>query len=800
MTAVVDFIEDTFEAAGDFVGDVFEAAGDVVESVVDNIVEPVFEAVGDVVEAAAEDPIGTMAKVATAIVAPQLLPLVSAANTLVQGGDIEDALVSAATTYVSQGIGQAVGSLGDQAAAAAQYGTDFGSAQTAMLAAQESGLGSLVDVAGNLIGSTAAGTISTGDPLQALINGGISAGTAAVTSQIPGFSDLPINSQRAINNVVSSTLMGGDPSQTLVNAAINAGLAEARVEYLQNQKQQTETPISEAPSAESPAAAPVAAEPPTVEAPIVTAQPLYSFNEQSLAGLPDDVQNSIRTKLEDAARLRADTTEPQSARAALRRSQAALLEEQATRLLMANRPGMEITGGPDKDAIAQLKFDNPYYYALGENQKAAVDKEFDLARDKALFAQATKNLGVQFASPAAAEPTAEGIQTQLATRDTVPVTSDAGLPSLQTETADVQQNEDGTVTRTLVDGTQIIEDSAGNPIETKSATQIQFENTAAEPSAVPTIEEVLNKRQEDMTPQDWAALYAMPTTDPVSGETITGKDLADYPVQDLGIDETNWESYQNTLADMAEQGTLPSQWANNEDGTKTFTNDDGSSITINEDGEIVDVTETTDTPWQGTTTPPPSTTTGNQSSPNVKAPNLNWFTQERLGTAARLGAAGIGAAALLGALDSDDPQEQAAARKILQLQWNQQAINPTEGGIAYGQQYFNPQFTEVTAAQGGLMSLAGGGMLGSYSDGGRLLRGPGDGMSDSIPASIAQKQPARLADGEFVIPADVVSHLGNGSTEAGSRVLYEMMNRVRKARTGNPKQGKQINPKKFMPK
>jgi hypothetical protein len=72
-------------------------------------------------------------------------------------------------------------------------------------------------------------------------------------------------------------------------------------------------------------------------------------------------------------------------------------------------------------------------------------------------------------------------------------------------------------------------------------------------------------------------------------------------------------------------------------------------------------------------------------------------------------------------------------------------------------------------------------------------------MSDNIPAMIGRKQPARLADGEFVIPADVVSHLGNGSTEAGAKRLHEMMNNVRKARTGNPKQGKQINPKKYMP-
>ena len=87
-------------------------------------------------------------------------------------------------------------------------------------------------------------------------------------------------------------------------------------------------------------------------------------------------------------------------------------------------------------------------------------------------------------------------------------------------------------------------------------------------------------------------------------------------------------------------------------------------------------------------------------------------------------------------------------------------------------------------AQGGIASLAYGGQshLGDYSDGGRLLKGPGDGVSDSIPATIADKRPARLADGEFVVPARIVSELGNGSTEAGARKLYAMMDRVQKAR------------------
>jgi len=92
-----------------------------------------------------------------------------------------------------------------------------------------------------------------------------------------------------------------------------------------------------------------------------------------------------------------------------------------------------------------------------------------------------------------------------------------------------------------------------------------------------------------------------------------------------------------------------------------------------------------------------------------------------------------------------------------------------------------------------LRGYAGGGGisdLGGYSDGGRLLRGPGDGVSDSIPAMIGKKQPARLADGEFVVPARIVSELGNGSTEAGARKLYAMMDRIQAARGKTVGKGK----------
>ena len=101
------------------------------------------------------------------------------------------------------------------------------------------------------------------------------------------------------------------------------------------------------------------------------------------------------------------------------------------------------------------------------------------------------------------------------------------------------------------------------------------------------------------------------------------------------------------------------------------------------------------------------------------------------------------------------------------------------------QQYFTGPGV-VNKADGGMLEdgYAGGGIasLGGYSDGGRLLRGPGDGVSDSIPAVIGKKQPARLADGEFVVPARIVSELGNGSTEAGARKLYAMMERIQRDR------------------
>jgi hypothetical protein len=115
-------------------------------------------------------------------------------------------------------------------------------------------------------------------------------------------------------------------------------------------------------------------------------------------------------------------------------------------------------------------------------------------------------------------------------------------------------------------------------------------------------------------------------------------------------------------------------------------------------------------------------------------------------------------------------------------------------GLSQGQVY--------GALKGKPVQRAEGGEIDGYARGGGLsyLKSAEDGMADKIPATIDNKQPAKLSGGEFVIPADVVSHLGNGNSEAGAKQLYDMMDRIRHARTGTKQQGKQVNPAKFTPK
>ena len=161
-----------------------------------------------------------------------------------------------------------------------------------------------------------------------------------------------------------------------------------------------------------------------------------------------------------------------------------------------------------------------------------------------------------------------------------------------------------------------------------------------------------------------------------------------------------------------------------------------------------------------------------------------YFTQTQYQPKSETPAAPMSAEGLA-ALNAANPAQQArrpGGPRIPQpSQVNMQAQPPTLDGL--------PELPVQGMAAGGIATLKKG----------QYLNGASDGMADKVPANIDGMQEARLSDGEFVIPADVVSHLGNGNSDAGAKMLKDMMGRVRKARTGNDKQGKEIDPNKFLP-
>jgi hypothetical protein len=244
-----------------------------------------------------------------------------------------------------------------------------------------------------------------------------------------------------------------------------------------------------------------------------------------------------------------------------------------------------------------------------------------------------------------------------------------------------------------------------------------------------------------------------------------------------------------------------------EGGAQTFTYDDGSTLTIHADG-TVSTTEATDT-GAGAGAP-----TGIEKIIADAAKALGLKSPAQL--AALAGAAGSGLSALLGGTSSQRPTgymgkipSYTAVREQIPYA-DAEATRPGAAGRQYftDVKYVSP--TEAATAQAaakqedeGIATLqkptemAAGGLTALKS--GRYLNGATDGMADEVPARIEDKQEARLSHGEFVVPADVVSHLGNGNSEAGAKRLYDMMAKLRKARTGTPQQGKKINPAKYLP-
>jgi len=212
MSAVLDLVEDIADTVVDAVGDVVDVVSDGLSWIDDKIIQPVVNTVEKTIEAALDDPIGTIAKVGTAIFAPTLLPLVNGAVAKANGASWSDTFKSAAVSYAAPAAGKFVG-----ASVAPTLGV------------------TAAKIAAGASASVVSSTLMGGkDPLGALLSGGISAAMPILTSEIPGYEQLPMAARRSINSALVAELTGKDASQAAINSVLASGI-DMTNKYLQNE-------------------------------------------------------------------------------------------------------------------------------------------------------------------------------------------------------------------------------------------------------------------------------------------------------------------------------------------------------------------------------------------------------------------------------------------------------------------------------------------------------------------------------------------------------------------------------------
>lgn len=712
MSAVV-------EAIGGAISDVVEFVGDVGETVVQaagDVVETVGDVAQNVVQGAVEDPLGTIAKVGTAIYAPYLLPVVTAADVVAKGGDIEDALIAGAVSWAVPEIGEFVG------------GEIAGSAVGDFLneAAQTTGIAALPQAATRGIAQTVAGTASglaQGQDIGDALTRGLTSGIGSTVGRIAG-AEIDTGSDIA-DRLIGQTVGGGTTAalrgrdfETGAGGALASGLLDVGItQGIRALREPSGTTV----------------------APVEVAEELPTSIE-SVSGLP------------------------------------ALASSGAT----ATDVGLT----PTEEIMRQMQGRVTVY------------------------------------DPATGEP----IQQQREETPEEKANLEALIEALYPETRASEATKVDTFGNVYDVSGQLIGDAyefgltqgmdaTGNPAWITPAGEMI--------AAAPAPDYLLESQMED--------IISAPTTAPTQYQPDAEADVTALDVASMIGGEM--------------EGDYPEKIINNPDGSTTVIEFDGTQRIFNVDGTVTTISAEEEEPLEEFPREPletPEETSssfnlGNLANALLDIGSSGGSRTVRGGRVVRgggfpFGALAAGAAGIAAGIDAANQPEGDGDGGVnpYGFDWRTGQYMAPRRGVAYSQPFVSPEYY---AAAGGLMSVAPqyitptipnngltfkqpqdptasvymyaqGGLssLGHYSDGGRMLKGPGDGMSDDIPATIAGKQPARLANEEFVIPADVVSHLGNGSSEAGAKVLYDMMARVRKARTGTTRQGRQINPERLMPK
>jgi len=674
MSAVVEAVEDVVET-------VVDAAGDVVDFAVD-VVEDAGKAIEKTVEKALDDPIATIATIAAVASGnPQLIPYINGANTLAKGGDFEDAVKSAAISYVAQGAGEYVG---DTLGTSLEYGTDLGSAQTSMLAQQT----------GDMLGGTTAGTI------------GSAAGAAAAGATAAGLS-------------------GGDVDQAMINALGN---------YL------VRTGVN------------------------------YSFNEAGK--LVDSMGNEAPPDVVDQITADAENQ----------------LIEFEPRYEPSDEGGGTIVNNGD----------GTYTQTFDDGSTQTVDTNMNVV-------ESTTSGGEVVAPPAPELPTAPlEIQTtpvQTAPAEVTPVETAPAPAEEQPVSETVTNNGNGTFTQTFDDGSTLTTDAIGNVIQSTT-----YDGEIIPPSS------------------------PVPVGDPYEVDNTGTRDEADILTGTTPVEKAPVSSLTFNNSTITQ----------NPDGTYTQTFDDGSTQTFDENWQNITSTQSTDTAVPGLNMSGIGNYLKNQFS-NQLTRELFGGSGTRTGLstlASRPGAAYSsvpGASFLTGMSGFGAPEfSETPQQELSESATFSGLFDPTSsmvwapqtkiGGLGSPGKYVNQEsdtyyvnkdqelrqkarenlanrgwLTEEEQAaldqdpyfdygedssffdQGDVLQAAQGGLIDHnpefYSEGGaslanRYVRGGGNGTSDSVPAM--------LAAGEFVIPADVVSSLGNGDNNAGAQTLDKFMAAIRK--------------------
>lgn len=757
VSAIANVVEDVVDAVGDVAEAVIETAGKVVETVVDTAEK--------VVQGALDDPIGTIAKVAAVATGQfELLPVISAADTVAHGGSLADAALSAGIAYVAPTVTAGVGD------ALADTAIGNAIASTAEATGFESLPGAITKGLGTAATNTAAGVLR-GQDLEDALAGGVTAGIgagvgSAVGKEIAG-SDFDTGN-KGINTLIGNAagaattaeLRGKDVSTAIANSVAPGILGlGAGAAYDAAKSNAPTTTVAE--ETTTPATTTVA----DLNAPGADANaPGADLNAP---GATPGITTLLANNTAQDTGVASDAEDPNAALLTA-------LQQNATQPAVVNETGYQ-------QLLAALYPDQVDENIPGAGENAPEVKQEDVVA--ALPTTTTSTTPTEFTGLAGTLGDQEG---------DFPMSIE-NLPDGSTKVIEF----DGSYKLFNTDGSIDTFGPDGNPIELEGVAK-------KDTDPLGTFIDTLGVDKVDVNSPTGGGSDSTPVTeenqppkeivDPDrSGTNLTG--LVKSLIPNVVRPAVNWVT-NNPVASLVGAGALTgalsgSQETQGVDGTNMgagYGFDWGQNMGAGPQNGVYWGTQMLNPTWTKRAADGGLMTAPQFVQPTVTGKGLQVQQSNDPTNSVQMYAAGGPT------MPSNALIYQAAQQSGLST--DPQTLSKLVALVNQG--YSVEQAAQVLQshqmAKGGIASL------GHYSDGGRFLKGPGDGMSDDIPATIAGKQPARLANEEFVIPADVVSHLGNGSSEAGSKVLYNMMDKVRKARTGTSKQGKQINPDKFMPK